>query len=105
MAKVKEEKTVGGSHYGWIIKCPGCKEEHTLKSKNPSAKDEKQREGWDFNNDKDKPTFYPSLRVRGYCGPDMPNGTCHSFITDGKIRFLDDCTHDLAGQTVDLPDW
>lgn len=27
---------------------------------------------------------------------------CHSFVTDGKIRFLNDCTHDLAGQTVDL---
>jgi len=29
---------------------------------------------------------------------------CHSFITDGKIQFLSDCTHHLAGQTVDLND-
>jgi hypothetical protein len=27
---------------------------------------------------------------------------CHSFITDGKIEFLSDCTHSLAGQTVEL---
>ena len=30
---------------------------------------------------------------------------CHSFVTDGRIQFLGDCTHKLAGQTVDLPDW
>ncbi len=29
---------------------------------------------------------------------------CHSFIEKGKIRFLPDCTHSLAGQTVDLPE-
>jgi hypothetical protein len=27
------------------------------------------------------------------------------FVTDGRIQFLGDCTHALAGQTVDLPDW
>ena len=27
---------------------------------------------------------------------------CHSFVTDGKIRFLNDCTHEMAGETVDL---
>jgi hypothetical protein len=30
---------------------------------------------------------------------------CHSFVTDGRIQFLGDCTHALAGQTVDLPEW
>lgn len=29
---------------------------------------------------------------------------CHSFVTDGKIQFLADCTHELAGKTVPLPD-
>ena len=29
---------------------------------------------------------------------------CHTFVTDGRIQFLSDCTHALAGQTVDLPD-
>ncbi len=31
------------------------------------------------------------------------NTVCHSFLTDGRIQFLDDCTHAMAGQTVDLP--
>lgn len=30
---------------------------------------------------------------------------CHSFVTDGRIQFLTDSTHELAGQTVDLPEW
>jgi len=29
---------------------------------------------------------------------------CHSFVKDGHIEFLSDCTHDKAGQTVPLPD-
>jgi hypothetical protein len=36
---------------------------------------------------------------------DIPDLVCHSFVTDGKIQFLSDCTHALAGQTVALPDW
>jgi hypothetical protein len=29
---------------------------------------------------------------------------CHTFITDGRVQFLADCTHELARQTLDLPD-
>ena len=36
--------------------------------------------------------------------PGDPPEVCHSFVTDGRIQFLNDCTHALAGQTVDLPD-
>jgi hypothetical protein len=31
-------------------------------------------------------------------------GLCHYFIVDGRIRYCGDCQHELAGQTVDLPD-
>ncbi len=63
---------------------------------------------WTFNGDFDKPTFGPSV-LSHY---DMPaedgfpavHYVCHSFVTDGRIQFLGDCTHALAGQTVDLPD-
>lgn len=74
---------------------------------------------WGFNSDFDRPTFTPSVLVTGsqieidaegnwtgewILGPDgkpLPL-VCHSFITDGEIRFLDDCTHRLRGQTVPL---
>lgn len=32
-------------------------------------------------------------------------GVCHSFVVDGSIQFLADCTHALAGQTVPIPPW
>ena len=54
---------------------------------------------WSWNGDTEKPTLKPSVRTRG------GNFLCHSFITDGKVQFLNDCTHELAGQTVDLLDF
>lgn len=37
-------------------------------------------------------------RVKG-----AKNMICHSFVADGKIRFLGDCTHHLNKTTVELP--
>jgi hypothetical protein len=38
--------------------------------------------------------------------PDQPApfacGLCHSFVENGRIRYLSDCTHAYAGQTVEL---
>lgn len=64
------------------------------------------------------PTFSPSIKVEsvqelteeqyarvmaGEHIPPIPT-CCHSFVQSGRIQFLSDCTHALAGQTVDLPD-
>lgn len=39
-------------------------------------------------------------------GPiEMVKTVCHSFVTDGNIQFLDDCTHELKGKTVPLEDF
>ena len=81
----------GKNHYFW---CPGCKEVHGI------------NDTWQYNGDADKPTITPSVLVNGniqYQVPGVP--LCHSFVTNGKIRFLSDCTHDLADRTVDLPEW
>jgi hypothetical protein len=67
--------------------CPGCKRYHTINV------DGSQYPTWTFNGDYDKPTVSPSILIPG---------CCHSFITNGKIQFLSDCKHELAGQTVDL---
>ncbi|WP_419877659.1 DUF6527 family protein [Brevibacillus centrosporus] len=66
-----------------VFFCPGCQQLHGLDVR------------WNFNGDFKQPTFRPSLHYVG---------RCHSFITDGRIQFLPDCSHDLAGNTVDLPD-
>ena len=65
------------------------------------------------------PTLAPSISVRSghhashwqpgggcWCGKDYGFAcyVCHSNVTDGQIVFHADCTHALAGRTVDLPD-
>lgn len=78
------------------FKCPACKVTHGLnvdESKNPC---------WEFNGSMDFPTFKPSLKVTW--GPNVDR-ICHSHIYNGKIQFLGDCTHELAGTTVDIPEW
>jgi hypothetical protein len=87
MARVKQ---FGENEFG--ITCLACGCGHMLK-------------GWTFNGDLERPTFTPSLLVTGYLNADNPNGICHSFITDGQIRYLADSTHRLAGQTVDLGEY
>lgn len=103
--------------------CPGCKDYHTIYTgTGPGAR-------WGWNGNSDRPTFTPSVLVRsGHYAPGFSNndncwckynaeqgakgekpapfkcGQCHTFITDGRIQFLGDCSHELAGQTVELPD-
>lgn len=81
--------------------CPGCDDAHGVVVETPEA--------WGFNGDLERPTFTPSVLVRyGHLPAGGPMGTdpvCHSFVTDGRIQFLGDSTHALAGQTVDLPEW
>ena len=56
---------------------------------------------WTFNGSIESPTFSPSL----LCNQDDPGSRCHSFVKDGKIQFLNDCWHELRGQTVEIPEW
>lgn len=75
-------------------------------------------ERWIWNGDEDKPTLQPSIKVTwddwdppAVYGQPLPkeqkriSKCCHSFVTNGTIRFLEDCTHSLANQTLQLPDW
>lgn len=109
--------------YGVGFICPGCGQDHTCPTEQYHA--EGYHELWGFNNDFDKPTFTPSLLWRSghfaqeptserpYCWHNPAPGVearpewcyrCHSFVKDGKIQFLSDCSHSLAGQTVELPE-
>lgn len=76
--------------------CPGCEYEHAFTVGPPDG----DRPRWTWNGSFDAPTFHPSL----LCNKDIPEARCHSFVADGKIQFLKDCWHKLAGKTVDLPD-
>jgi hypothetical protein len=114
MAKVRIVRDAAGGFYGLKLMCPGCRwpdgrpDAHILQVAPPAGEVEsvasvgKPRWGW--NGSFDAPTFTPSLLTWwGEEGTERYH-RCHSFITDGKIQFLDDCTHALKGQTVELPD-
>jgi hypothetical protein len=71
----------------WHIYCLGCKHIHAMSPKIHT-----------FNGDFLNPTFNPSL-LQNF----VPGQTCHSWVRDGKMEFLNDSYHELAGQTVELP--
>lgn len=97
MAKVYPYKS-GDEIALWAFYCPGCKYDHALAIRQYQEGGNPQ---WNFNGDVDKPTFSPSLLVFG----GDPDRRCHTFIKKGQIQFLDDCFHELKGQTVEIPDY
>lgn len=58
---------------------------------------------WSWDGDTVSPTFSPSILVQGDFGDERKSLTCHSFVRNGNIEFLGDCSHALAGQTVPMP--
>jgi hypothetical protein len=85
-----------------VFECPGCREPHGQHIR-PYAN--AIGASWLWNESLEAPTFAPSIVVRReYTDPFRPPKVCHSFVQDGKIQFLGDCTHELAGQTVELPE-
>ena len=76
--------------------CPACNCEHTFDDR------------WLFNYNYDKPTISPSFLQQGFLGfkDEVPvYGICHSFINDGMIQYIGDCSHELKNKTVELPDY
>lgn len=71
--------------------CPGCRGIHTI------------NDSWKIDETVVGVTIKPSVLVRVPNHPQLER--CHSFITNGEIRFLGDCTHDLKNKTVPLPEF
>jgi hypothetical protein len=80
----------------YIFYCEGCAMCHSFDNR------------WNFNGDMEKPTFYPSLLVQmrnAIVNNIVANNyVCNSFVREGKIEYLNDCSHKLAGNTVELKD-
>lgn len=56
--------------------------------------------GWSWNGDFDCPTVQPSILTTLPTAHGVERN--HVFIRSGKVQYLSDCTHALAGQTVDM---
>lgn len=76
----------GHKYFFW---CIACDTHHIF-----DVRSDGKRPNWSFNGDLNNPTFSPSLLY--------PERKCHLFLENGKIKYLSDCSHKLAGQTVDM---
>jgi hypothetical protein len=112
LEKLAQERGPNDPEY--CFHCPGCGCCHWFKTTG-------DRPRWEWNGSMDKPTVSPSILVQ-WTRYEPPATTpeivekirlgeiiqtpvkkvCHSFVRDGAIQFLNDCTHHLAGQTVPL---
>lgn len=103
-ARLKPYRDHMGALLGYSFACPGCsgpdEERHYIPTEPGHGK------AWGFNGSLERPTFTPSILVYETRWSDGSVGIkrCHSFVIDGRIQFLADCGHALAGQTVDLPE-
>lgn len=102
-ARAKKVVDSEGREYGWRIECPACRAD-TGNGTHILTTGEHLPTRWGFNGDPVRPTFTPSLLCRFQFGEERREVVCHSFIRDGRIEYLSDCTHPMAGQTVDLPE-
>lgn len=88
--------------------CIGCGEYHVINTATPLP----NKAIWKFNGDLNKPTFEPSIDYKSgkFADPNwidsdgLQSVHCHFRIIDGNIIFMNDCSHDKAGKTFELPD-
>ena len=96
MAKIKVNENIYNGqkyhHTQYLYMCPGCGYEHAFGLTTEGGHHK-------FNMNLECPTVSPSL-LHNF----SPDRICHSFIESGKIQFLPDCWHSLAGQTIELPE-
>lgn len=92
-------------HYGWAFFCPGCNDAHVLPDKMNNGSP-----GWVFDGDEERPTFSPSVLTHPHDfldsdGTKKQTPRCHLFVRAGRIEYLGDSTHALAGQTIEIPEF
>ena len=101
MSAVAQVRTAGDGVTRLFLWCPAC----TRFGKAGGSLHQVVIDGsdyrWEWDGNLAAPTVSPSLLVKG--GWEGDPTVCHSFIINGRWQFLGDCTHAMAGQTVDLP--
>lgn len=106
-----------GTSRGFAHWCPACGEAHIF------ITEQRQAGGpqWTFDGNFDAPTFGPSMKITGkqtvqddkgeWTGEwvrDESGATldlcCHYYLRAGMLDYLNDCTHALKGQKIELPE-
>lgn len=103
MPKLEPVTNEAGEVIGYVFRCLGCGEIHQVAVQ---PHENENGESWTFNGDLEKPTFNPSIVNRWESQPSttkLPK-RCHLYIVNGNILYLFDCTHDKAGEVVEIPE-
>lgn len=89
-APVLLRRTESGLTTFW---CPGCQCAHGI------------NDTWTIEGG-ERPTISPSVLVNGSVPEDQRRAAgmprCHLFVRDGRLEYLADCDHALAGTTVPM---
>ena len=80
--------------------CPGCGHHHAVRVEGDGP-----GPVWGWNGSEELPTLSPSVLVY-LPNPDGSRGRteCHLWVKEGRIQYLKDSAHHLAGQTIDMED-
>ena len=83
--------------------CPACDRVHSFSvDLEGHGKWREEDPVWDFDGNWESPTFSPSMLAnKDDANEYFP--ICHSFLKNGHWEYLEDSTHELAGQTVAVP--
>jgi len=80
---------VNNTSIRWLFECLACSCCHYI------------NHTWTITGPEDSLTVTPSIFVnKDRVNPDAH--ACHLFIRDGKIQYLEDCSHEYAGKTIEM---
>lgn len=104
--KLRISKFYSGDDYSPIgilsAYCSACDFEHGFRvDLEGHGKWSEEQSPWTFDGNYDNPTFSPSM-LANKNNIDKYHPICHSFLENGKWKYLKDSTHHLAEQTVDM---
>lgn len=82
-----------------LLWCPGCDDVHRVVTWQAT---DQTGPVWTWDGNLEAPTIDPSILVKYPTPEPHPRNVCHSYLRAGRWEFLSDCTHQMAGQTVDM---
>lgn len=116
--KRKIHKIIVGNSSGYAFWCNGCNTAHVVTEKwsvdektmtiSPSIlvhENWKMPDNWDYATAPKDESGNLLKQENGKLFDAIKTPRCHSFVRNGKIQYLGDCTHLMANKTVEIPEF
>ena len=85
-----------------VFFCPACETSHSViiqKGQGVSG------QVWEWNGSSEEPTLTQPVIITVDDSSGVGSSVCRSTITEGLIKFAPECTHQMSGQLVPLPEF